>query len=343
MADVAHEENVIENDERTFIHSIIDFGDTVAREVMAPRPDMVTVEPDTTVHQRARGRAGRRLQPDPGGGGQSTTSWASPTPRISCGPSGSARPPSPCAVRPAGQVRPRVQGRLGPLARNAGGEVPHGHRGRRVRRDGRAGHPRGPDRGAGGRHRRRVRRGGADRRTTRRRLGGGQCPLLPWTTPTSCSAPSCPTGTWDTVGGLMLDLAGPRARPRATRSRSTASASPRSTCGAGASTGCASSRRANRRQRSGNGTERRRPGERRRRRADGRATCARDSWPWWGGPTSASRRWSTRWSAPRCRSRRRGPTPRGTASSGSCTTRGARSSSSTRPGCTGPAARSGRG
>jgi CBS domain containing-hemolysin-like protein len=49
MADVAHEENVIEHDERTFIHSIIDFGDTVTREVMTPRPDMVTVDADFTV------------------------------------------------------------------------------------------------------------------------------------------------------------------------------------------------------------------------------------------------------------------------------------------------------
>ena len=49
MADVAHEEKVIEQDERTFIHSIIDFGDTVAREVMTPRPDMVTVDADATV------------------------------------------------------------------------------------------------------------------------------------------------------------------------------------------------------------------------------------------------------------------------------------------------------
>ncbi|MGA2472978.1 MAG: hemolysin family protein [Acidimicrobiales bacterium] len=49
MADVAHEENVIERDERSFIHSIIDFGDTVAREVMTPRPDMVAVESDVTV------------------------------------------------------------------------------------------------------------------------------------------------------------------------------------------------------------------------------------------------------------------------------------------------------
>jgi putative hemolysin len=49
MADVAHEDNVIEHDERTFIHSVIDFGDTVAREVMVPRPDMVTVDADATV------------------------------------------------------------------------------------------------------------------------------------------------------------------------------------------------------------------------------------------------------------------------------------------------------
>ena len=49
MADVAHEEKVIEGDERSFIHSIIDFGDTVAREVMTPRPDMVTVEADATL------------------------------------------------------------------------------------------------------------------------------------------------------------------------------------------------------------------------------------------------------------------------------------------------------
>ena len=49
MADVAHEENVIEGEERAFIHSIIDFGDTVVREVMVPRPDMVTIEADKSV------------------------------------------------------------------------------------------------------------------------------------------------------------------------------------------------------------------------------------------------------------------------------------------------------
>ncbi|MGH7910123.1 MAG: CNNM domain-containing protein, partial [Candidatus Dormibacteraceae bacterium] len=44
MADEAAEEEVIEHEERTLIHSIIDFGDTVVREVMVPRTDMVAVE-----------------------------------------------------------------------------------------------------------------------------------------------------------------------------------------------------------------------------------------------------------------------------------------------------------
>ncbi|MGB7051032.1 MAG: hemolysin family protein [Acidimicrobiales bacterium] len=49
LADVAHEEDVIEGNERALIHSIIGFGDTVVREVMVPRPDMVTVAADETV------------------------------------------------------------------------------------------------------------------------------------------------------------------------------------------------------------------------------------------------------------------------------------------------------
>ena len=51
LADVAVEADVIEVEERALIRSIIDFGDTVAREVMVPRPDMVTVSVDATVAQ----------------------------------------------------------------------------------------------------------------------------------------------------------------------------------------------------------------------------------------------------------------------------------------------------
>jgi putative hemolysin len=49
FADVAVEAGEIESDERALIRSIIDFGDTVAREVMVPRPDMVTVAASATV------------------------------------------------------------------------------------------------------------------------------------------------------------------------------------------------------------------------------------------------------------------------------------------------------
>jgi magnesium and cobalt exporter, CNNM family len=49
MADVARADEVIEPTEREFIHSVIEFGDTVVREVMVPRPDMVTVAHGETV------------------------------------------------------------------------------------------------------------------------------------------------------------------------------------------------------------------------------------------------------------------------------------------------------
>jgi putative hemolysin len=48
-ADLAAEAEVIEPRERTWIRSIIDFGDTVVREVMVVRPDMVTVPAAATV------------------------------------------------------------------------------------------------------------------------------------------------------------------------------------------------------------------------------------------------------------------------------------------------------
>ena len=44
----AHDE-VIEHEERELIESIIEFGDTVAREVMTPRPDMVIIPNEATV------------------------------------------------------------------------------------------------------------------------------------------------------------------------------------------------------------------------------------------------------------------------------------------------------
>ena len=49
VAELSVEEGVIEENERALIESIIEFGDTVVREVMVPRPDMVTVGQDFRV------------------------------------------------------------------------------------------------------------------------------------------------------------------------------------------------------------------------------------------------------------------------------------------------------
>jgi putative hemolysin len=49
VADLALQEDVIEADERQLIESVIELGDTVVREVMVPRPDMVTVTADFRV------------------------------------------------------------------------------------------------------------------------------------------------------------------------------------------------------------------------------------------------------------------------------------------------------
>lgn len=47
ILETAEAEEVIETEEREMIHSIFEFGDTVVREVMVPRPDMICVEADT--------------------------------------------------------------------------------------------------------------------------------------------------------------------------------------------------------------------------------------------------------------------------------------------------------
>jgi len=49
IVEAAADDEVIEHEERELIESIIEFGDTVAREVMTPRPDVVTVEHSASV------------------------------------------------------------------------------------------------------------------------------------------------------------------------------------------------------------------------------------------------------------------------------------------------------
>ena len=83
IVEAAADDEVIEHEERELIESIIEFGDTVAREVMVPRPDMITVDArrhrhrarstwrSPTATRASRCRAARTA----------TTSSASSTPR----------------------------------------------------------------------------------------------------------------------------------------------------------------------------------------------------------------------------------------------------------------------
>ncbi len=51
MVDEATELDVLEEDDRELIHSIFEFSQTVVREVMIPRTDMVTIDEDATVSE----------------------------------------------------------------------------------------------------------------------------------------------------------------------------------------------------------------------------------------------------------------------------------------------------
>jgi len=51
LVDLAEEDRLIEDDERQMIHSVFELGDTIAREVMVPRPDMVVIERGKTLRQ----------------------------------------------------------------------------------------------------------------------------------------------------------------------------------------------------------------------------------------------------------------------------------------------------
>jgi CBS domain containing-hemolysin-like protein len=51
LVDLLEQRQVIQPDERAMIHSVFELGDTIVREVMVPRTDMVFVERDKTLRQ----------------------------------------------------------------------------------------------------------------------------------------------------------------------------------------------------------------------------------------------------------------------------------------------------
>ncbi len=51
LTDIAEEEEEIEEEERELIHSVFEFGDTVVREVMVPRTDMIVLRSDASIDE----------------------------------------------------------------------------------------------------------------------------------------------------------------------------------------------------------------------------------------------------------------------------------------------------
>ncbi|MEU2436900.1 hemolysin family protein [Streptomyces rubradiris] len=51
LVDLAEKESLIEDDERRMVHSVFELGDTLVREVMVPRTDLVTIERFKTIRQ----------------------------------------------------------------------------------------------------------------------------------------------------------------------------------------------------------------------------------------------------------------------------------------------------
>ena len=66
LVDLAEQRGVVEHDERQMIHSVFELGDTIAREVMVPRTEMVWIERDKTLRQALVAGAALRVLPDPG-------------------------------------------------------------------------------------------------------------------------------------------------------------------------------------------------------------------------------------------------------------------------------------
>ncbi|NJQ13864.1 hemolysin family protein [Streptomyces bohaiensis] len=51
MVDLAERHQLIEDDERRMVHSVFELGDTMVREVMVPRTDLVSISRDKTIRQ----------------------------------------------------------------------------------------------------------------------------------------------------------------------------------------------------------------------------------------------------------------------------------------------------
>ena len=224
MADVAHAEEVIETEEREFIHSIIEFGDTVVREVMVPRPDMVTLDADDTVTAGLAEAltAGFSRLPVSRANLDDIVGIAYIKDLMRIEREGRGSEPVGAHMRPAHFV-PETKRLATLLPRDARAQGPPVDGGRRVRGHGRPGHPRGPaSRSWSARS--------STSSTSRSRRRSSAWPTAAWswragcpsTRSTSCSAPSCPRGP-GTPSAAWCSTWPAGSRPRGSRWRSTAS------------------------------------------------------------------------------------------------------------------------
>ena len=171
-AEVASEEGEIEDEEKELIHSIFEFGDTIVREVMVPRPDIVAIEDDKTLRdvQALVLEHGYSRIPVYHEDLDDVVGIVFAKDVLKALHQGKHDMPLNEIVREP-PLRPRVEEGGRPAARDAAREVPHRARDRRVRlgaglvsledlleelvgRDRRRVRPRGARDGAGGRRRR---------------------------------------------------------------------------------------------------------------------------------------------------------------------------------------------
>ena len=161
LVNVGVEQNVLEEGERELIHSIFEFGDTIVREVMTPRTDMIAVPVTATPQARARPGHRRRLLEAAGVRRDDRQRHRRrPRSRIA-GRAGQRHDRHHIAapVDAAGSARPREQAHLRAAARDAARQIFAGDRRGRIRRNGGAGHDGRPARRNRRRDSRRARRG----------------------------------------------------------------------------------------------------------------------------------------------------------------------------------------
>ena len=172
------EQGILEAEEEQMIHAVIELGDQRIHEVMVPRIAIVALPADATLEEAIdtvveEGHSRIPVYEETIDEIIGILYAKDLLPFLKASAARAAGAP----VDPADAgLRARVDERRRPAPRVPAAQGPHRDRPRRVRRDGRPGHHRGPARGDRRRDPGRVRRGGADDRPAVRRRGPDRRP-----------------------------------------------------------------------------------------------------------------------------------------------------------------------